>query len=118
MSLWDFCSTPAMPTPQVRIMAKFFEDSESESCIFISRTCAPTSWIGCARAVSALTLQSREGLFTVPGDGCIDFSKVAEFVRTSGYNGWVVVEAEQDPAKATPQLYAQKAYKTIRELMF
>ena len=60
----------------------------------------------------------REGLFTVPGDGCIDFSKVAEFVRTSGYSGWLVVEAEQDPAKATPQAYAQKAYKTIRELMF
>ncbi len=60
----------------------------------------------------------REGLFTVPGDGCVDFSEIANFVRTSGYRGWVVVEAEQDPAKATPKLYAQKAYRYIKDLMF
>ena len=60
----------------------------------------------------------REGLFTVPGDGCVDFSEIAKFVRTSGYRGWVVVEAEQDPAKATPKVYAQKAYRYIKELMF
>jgi inosose dehydratase len=60
----------------------------------------------------------REGLFTVPGDGCVDFSNIADFVRTSGYRGWLVVEAEQDPAKATPQLYARKAYRTVRDLIF
>jgi inosose dehydratase len=60
----------------------------------------------------------REGLFTVPGDGCVDFSEVANFVRKSGYSGWVVVEAEQDPAKAAPQVYARKAYHYVRELMF
>jgi inosose dehydratase len=60
----------------------------------------------------------REGLFTVPGDGCVNFSEIANFVRTSGYRGWVVVEAEQDPAKAPPKLYAQKAYSYIRNLMF
>jgi inosose dehydratase len=54
----------------------------------------------------------REGLFTVPGDGCVNFSEIANLVRTSGYRGWVVVEAEQDPAKATPKLYAQKATVT------
>ena len=60
----------------------------------------------------------REGLFTVPGDGAVDFSEIAKFVRTSGYRGWVVVEAEQDPAKATPKLYAQKAYRYMKDLMF
>ena len=60
----------------------------------------------------------RAGLFTVPGDGAVDFSEVAKFVRTSGYRGWVVVEAEQDPAKATPRLYAQNAYRYVRDLMF
>ena len=60
----------------------------------------------------------REGLFTVPGDGAVDFSEIAKFVRTSGYRGWVVVEAEQDPAKATPRLYAQKAYRYMKDLMF
>jgi inosose dehydratase len=60
----------------------------------------------------------REGLFTVPGDGAVDFSEIAKFVRTSGYRGWVVVEAEQDPAKATPRLYAQEAYRYMKDLMF
>jgi len=59
----------------------------------------------------------REGMFTVPGDGDIDFSAIGEFIRTSGYRGWVVVEAEQDPAKAPPKLYAEKAYHFIRKLI-
>jgi inosose dehydratase len=59
----------------------------------------------------------REGMFTVPGDGDIDFSAVGEFIRTSGYRGWMVVEAEQDPAKAPPRLYTEKAYHHVRELL-
>jgi inosose dehydratase len=59
----------------------------------------------------------REGMFTVPGDGDIDFSAIGEFIRTSGYRGWVVVEAEQDPGKAAPKLYAEKAYHFIRKLI-
>jgi inosose dehydratase len=60
----------------------------------------------------------REGMFTVPGDGEVDFSEIAKFVRTSSYRGWVIVEAEQDPAKATPRVYAQNAYRYVRNLMF
>ncbi|MER5172930.1 myo-inosose-2 dehydratase [Thioclava kandeliae] len=45
----------------------------------------------------------RAGMFTVPGDGCIDFGPLARFVRESGYQGWLVVEAEQDPAKVPPR---------------
>jgi inosose dehydratase len=59
----------------------------------------------------------REGMFTVPGDGNIDFSALGEFIRTSGYRGWLLVEAEQDPAKAPPKLYAEKAYHFIRKLL-
>jgi inosose dehydratase len=59
----------------------------------------------------------REGMFTVPGDGDIDFSAIGEFIRTSGYRGWIVVEAEQDPAKAAPKLYAEKAYHFIGKLL-
>jgi inosose dehydratase len=59
----------------------------------------------------------REGMFTVPEDGDIDFSAIGGFLRTSGYGGWVVVEAEQDPAKAPPRLYAGKAYHYLRELL-
>jgi inosose dehydratase len=43
-----------------------------------------------------------EGVFTVPGDGAIDFGQVAQVLAEVGYSGWVVVEAEQDPAKANP----------------
>jgi inosose dehydratase len=59
----------------------------------------------------------REGLFTVPGDGSVDFSEIAKFVKTSGYHGWVVIEAEQDPAKAAPRLYTEKAYQYVRNLL-
>ncbi|WP_193227890.1 myo-inosose-2 dehydratase [Aureimonas psammosilenae] len=44
----------------------------------------------------------RAGMFTVPGDGGVDFSALAGFVRDTGYRGWLVVEAEQDPAKVPP----------------
>jgi inosose dehydratase len=60
----------------------------------------------------------RAGLFTVPGDGDLDFSAVASFVRTAGYRGWAVVEAEQDPAKAPPKLYAANAYQYVQNLLF
>ena len=43
-----------------------------------------------------------EGVFTVPGDGAIDFRSVAKVLADIGYSGWVVVEAEQDPKKANP----------------
>ena len=60
----------------------------------------------------------REGYFTVPGDGDVDFSELGKFVRNSGYRGWVIVEAEQDPAKATPKVYAEKAYRFAKDLIF
>ncbi|MEY5100325.1 MAG: myo-inosose-2 dehydratase [Pseudomonadota bacterium] len=44
----------------------------------------------------------RHGMFTIPGDGCVDYLPLARFVRSSGYDGWLIVEAEQDPLKADP----------------
>ncbi|WP_067783015.1 myo-inosose-2 dehydratase [Actinomyces vulturis] len=49
------------------------------------------------------------GMFTVPGDGCIDFTEPYAFLVDHGYNGWILVEAEQDPAVANPLEYARKA---------
>ncbi|MDR0710291.1 MAG: TIM barrel protein, partial [Spirochaetaceae bacterium] len=57
----------------------------------------------------------KEGTFTVPGDGCINFVPVFEVLKNAGYSGWWVVEAEQDPAKANPLEYAIKARNYIRE---
>ena len=47
-----------------------------------------------------------DGVFTVPGDGFIDFHAFARVLFDIGYEGWVVVEAEQDPAKAPPFEYS------------
>lgn len=57
----------------------------------------------------------RAGAFTVPGDGSIDFNPIFQILEENGYAGWMVVEAEQDPAKANPLEYAIKARKFIRE---
>ncbi|MFS0862170.1 myo-inosose-2 dehydratase [Fredinandcohnia sp. 179-A 10B2 NHS] len=57
----------------------------------------------------------KEGVFTVPGDGMIDFSPVFQFLSDKNYKGWMLVEAEQDPAKANPLEYALIARKYIRE---
>jgi inosose dehydratase len=57
----------------------------------------------------------KKGTFTVPGDGVIDFKPVFKILDESGYKGWMVVEAEQDPALANPFEYAVKARKYIRE---
>lgn len=57
----------------------------------------------------------KEGVFTVPGDGSIDFTPLFEALKNSGYSGWWVVEAEQDPAKANPLEYAVKSRAYIRE---
>ena len=57
----------------------------------------------------------RMGTFTVPGDGDIDFDPIFKVLEESGYTGYMVVEAEQDPAKANPLEYALKARKFISE---
>lgn len=57
----------------------------------------------------------RAGTFTVPGDGDVDFTSIFKTLEENDYEGWVVVEAEQDPAKANPFEYALKARQYIRE---
>lgn len=57
------------------------------------------------------------GVFTVPGDGAIDFVPILEELASVGYQGWLVVEAEQDPAKANPLEYAIKARSYLREVL-
>jgi inosose dehydratase len=51
------------------------------------------------------------GVFTVPGDGMVDFCTV--LAELPGYNGWLVVEAEQDPAKAHPLTYARMGHDNL-----
>lgn len=58
------------------------------------------------------------GIFTVPGDpdGCIDFQPIFEVLADHAYRGWLVVEAEQDPARANPLHYATMARNYLREV--
>lgn len=52
------------------------------------------------------------GVYTVPGDGTVDYP--ALFRAVPGYSGWVVLEAEQDPRKAPPLAYAKKGVAHLR----
>ena len=57
------------------------------------------------------------GAFTVPGDGVIDFPTLVSVLKKVDYEGWVVVEAEQDPAKAHPLTYARMAHDNIARFL-
>jgi inosose dehydratase len=55
-----------------------------------------------------------EGMFTVPGDGDLDFPMVLQALADIGYSGWIIVEAEQDPASADPRRYGAIGLATLR----
>lgn len=57
----------------------------------------------------------RAGAFAIPGDGCINYDPIFKVLEEAGYEGYMVVEAEQDPAKANPLEYAIRARKFIAE---
>ena len=54
-----------------------------------------------------------DGAFTVPGDGCIDYKPFLKILHKKKYDGWLVVEAEQDPAKANPFEYAKIGFNYL-----
>ena len=54
-----------------------------------------------------------DGAFTVPGDGCIDYVPFLKALKEKKYSGWLVVEAEQDPAKANPFEYAKIGFNYL-----
>ena len=55
----------------------------------------------------------RKGVFTVPGDGDVDFGPIFKILEEADYQGYAVVEAEQDPAIANAFEYALKSRKYI-----
>ncbi len=58
-----------------------------------------------------------KGAFTVPGDGNINFKEVIQTLAQNDYEGWFIVEAEQDPAKANPLEYAKIGNKELVECL-
>ena len=57
-----------------------------------------------------------KGVFTVPGNGCIEFVKIAKTIKNSKYKGWIIVEAEQDPKIANPLDYAVLSKKYLDKI--
>jgi inosose dehydratase len=57
------------------------------------------------------------GAFTVPGDGAVDFAALIGILADNHYRGWLVVEAEQDPAVAPSYVYAEKGFRELRALV-
>jgi inosose dehydratase len=56
------------------------------------------------------------GTFTVPGDGSVDYPSIFAVLKECNYSGWLVVEAEQDPAVAHPLTYAKLGYANLTKL--
>jgi inosose dehydratase len=70
-----------------------------------------------ARAADDSFMQAvLDGVFTVPGDGFVDFPALLAILHDNGYAGWLVVEAEQDPAKAHPLTYAKLGYENLSRI--
>ena len=58
-----------------------------------------------------------KGAFTVPGDGSLDFEAIVKALAAKGYEGWFVVEAEQDPKVSPPLAMAQKGHMELLRVM-
>ena len=58
-----------------------------------------------------------EGVFTVPGDGCIDYKPLIKILFDKNYSDWLVIEAEQDPAKANPFKYAKIGFEYLSSIV-
>lgn len=56
-----------------------------------------------------------KGVFTVPGDGMIDYHAVMQALADKQYEGWIIVEAEQDPTEADPYEYACIGYQALKQ---
>jgi inosose dehydratase len=70
-----------------------------------------------ARAKNGSFMQAvLDGIFTVPGDGSVDFPSILTTLKNAGYSGWLIVEAEQDPRKAHPLTYAKMGFGNLARL--
>ena len=57
------------------------------------------------------------GVFTVPGDGCIDYEPIIKILFQNNYEKWLVIEAEQDPSKANPFKYAKIGFNYLKKII-
>jgi inosose dehydratase len=81
-------------------------------CKDVRRDVLEQAWAGNWSFMQAVL----DGIFTVPGDGSIDYLPLLKRLKQHGYSGWLVVEAEQDPNKAHPLTYATLGYRNLLAL--
>jgi inosose dehydratase len=81
-------------------------------CKDIRRPVLEQAWAGDWSFMDAVLA----GIFTVPGDGSVAYLPLLQHLQAAGYEGWLVVEAEQDPAKAQPLTYASMGYRNLLQL--
>ncbi len=71
----------------------------------------------CLRNDTSFLKSFINGVFTVPGDGFYDFKPLLNKLKKNKYNGWVIVEAEQDPKKYSPYIYSLMGYKNVKKIL-
>ena len=111
---WACSTTPATSPSPARTRRRWRRNGPGGSTTSTPRTCGPTCWPRVHAERLSFLDAVVAGVYTVPGDGCIDFVAALRPVAEAGYAGWVICEAEQDPAKAHPLTYARKGYATLR----
>ncbi|HSI17249.1 MAG TPA: myo-inosose-2 dehydratase [Sphingomonas sp.] len=56
------------------------------------------------------------GMFTTPGDGDYPYAPFMQALADMKYSGWIVIEAEQDPAVANPRDYSQLGLDNLKRM--
>ena len=80
------------------------------------KDCRPAVLAAARRDDMSFMAAVMAGIFTVPGDGFIDYPAILKILADAGYAGWLVVEAEQDPKTAHPLTYASMGYANLRSM--
>ena len=122
----DWCAKNGMPISYHHHMAAAIE-TEAELDLFMKHSTVPLLFDAghMRRAVVDGLDRSKEsfldavvkGAFTVPGDGSLDFEAIVTALAAKGYEGWFVVEAEQDPKVSPPLEMAIKGHKELLRVM-
>ena len=107
--------TPDTCTLPVPTQFRFWINGATEFTTSTSKTCANRCWTGFMLVTEAFSMGLRpvSTRSRVTPEGCIDFQAITDKLKAMDYRGWIVVEAEQDPAKAPPFDYSKIGYDHI-----
>ena len=112
------CSTPATHSSAGPTRRNWRRATWTGSGTCISRTCGRRSAGRCGTKGLSFLEGVRRGVFTVPGDpeGEVEFEPILKIAAEHGYDGWLVIEAEQDPDRYDPVRYQSMGLKALKEM--